>query len=56
MVSILEDKGGYMEFAGLSTDNKPTPDGLATGSVFIEVNTGKVFMFNSAAESWVEVQ
>lgn len=46
----------YCEFFGLSTDTKPTA-GLATGSIFTEVNTGKVFFFNSAASAgseWVE--
>jgi len=46
----------YMEFAGLSTDTKPEDD-LATGSIFVEVNTGKVFFFNEAGTSgsrWVE--
>lgn len=56
MVSINEshmnDKGVlYIEAAGLSTDSKPT--GVAVGSCFIEVNTGKVFLFDGS--SWNEV-
>ena len=62
MVTIIDNKGGtaengvvlgYFEFAGLSTDTKPT-EGIATGSIFTEVNTGKVFFFNSDAGAWVE--
>ena len=61
MVQITEDKlicdiSGelhYIECSCLSTDSKPT-DGIATGSLLIEVDTGKVYLFNSAAEQWVE--
>ena len=44
----------YIEAAGLSTDSKPT-SGIVTGSVFIEVNTGKVYLFDEASGSWQEV-
>lgn len=42
------------EIACLSTDTKPT-DGVANGSICIEMNTGKVFMFNEAGAEWLEV-
>lgn len=38
---------------GLSTDVKPTTD-IATCSVFIEVDTGKAFLFNESTSTWVE--
>ena len=38
--------------AGLSTDTKPTA-GIATGSDFTEVDTGKVFFFDEESD-WVE--
>ena len=38
---------------GLSTDTKPT-SGIVMGSVFVEVDTGKAFLFNETASSWVE--
>lgn len=44
----------YVELFGLSTDSKPT-SGIVTGSVFVEVDTGKVFLFNEDATAWVEV-
>lgn len=44
-----------VKLAGLSTDSKPTA-GIATGSAFVEVDTGKLFLFNEAAQTWVEVQ
>ena len=45
----------YIEAACLSTDDKPT-DGIANGSVCLEMNTGKVFVFNEAGSAWVELQ
>lgn len=51
-MTITFTSGGYNEYAGLSTDEKPTD--CATGSIFVEVNTGKVFFFNADAETWVE--
>ena len=46
----------YFEFAGLSTDTKPT-DGVSTGSLFHEIDTKKVYAFNEAGAAdakWVE--
>lgn len=37
----------------LSTDTKPTAL-IATGSICVEVDTGKVFFFNEASGAWVE--
>lgn len=58
MIRTIESKltdtnRAYVELAGLSTDTKPT-DGLATGSIFTEVDTGTVFFFNDASDTWVE--
>ena len=43
----------YVEVACLSSDTKPT-EGIATGSIAVEADTGKVFFFNEATSSWVE--
>lgn len=43
----------YIEASGLSTDSKPTQN-IVNGSIFVEVDTGKVYFFNEAASSWVE--
>lgn len=56
MVSINEshmnDKNVlYIEAAGLSTDTKPS--NVATGSIFTEVDTGKVFFFDEDGD-WTE--
>lgn len=42
------------EIACLSTDTKPT-EGVANGSILIEMNTGKIYMFNEAGAEWLEV-
>ena len=44
----------YREYSGLSTDTKPTT-GVFNGSTFIEMDTSKVFIFNAAAETWIEL-
>ena len=62
MIRILEEQTfvngkKYIEAAGLSTDTKPEDD-LITGSCFIEVNTGKAYLFDETADAgsrWKEV-
>lgn len=44
----------YIEGACLAADSKPT-DGIANGSVCIEIDTGKIFMFNETGSAWAEV-
>lgn len=46
------------ELRGLSTDSKPTTieNGIVeNGSTFIEINTGKVFMYDLVSETWKEI-
>lgn len=43
---------GYAEIACISTDTKPTA-GFATGSICVEVDTGKVYFFEEPS-TWVE--
>ncbi len=38
-----------------AADTKPTT-GITNGSSCIEVDTGKVFLFDEVASEWVEVQ
>ena len=49
-----ENPAIYCEMAGLSGDTKPT-DTIATGSLFIEVNTGDVYAYDEAGEKWWKV-
>lgn len=41
-------------YYGLSTDSKPTGGAVANGSVFIEMNTGKVYFYNASGGVWIE--
>ena len=43
-------KEGYCD----STDEKPVANDTATGSILVEVDTGKVFFFNEKDKTWVE--
>ncbi len=45
----------YYEYFGLSTDAKPTDDSIATGSVFIEVNTGNAYLYDEVSKTWNKV-
>ena len=59
MVTINEGKQPqrygkqFAEIFCLSTDSKPT-DGIANGSIAVEIDTGKVYFFNEAGSTWVE--
>jgi len=53
MITVNNLQGSY-DIRGLSTDSKPT-ENIPNGSTFIEINTGKVYMFNGASSTWVEV-
>ena len=47
-----------IEFRGLSTDAKPTNiDGkdIPNGAIFIEINTGKMFLYDLDNKQWKEV-
>lgn len=49
---LTTDGKHYKEIAGLSTESKPTTD-LVTGSMFLEVDTAKLYFFNEASSgSW----
>lgn len=54
MISVVtNDK--CLEFRGLSTDEKPINEHVGNGSVFFEIDTSKVFMFNGETKSWDEI-
>ena len=44
-----------IEAVCLADDSKPTT-GIANGSMCLEMDTGKIYAFNEAASSWVELQ
>ena len=49
------DNKAYYEFAGLSTDDKPTMADIATGSCFLEVDTSDVYLYDEDSKSWMKV-
>ena len=58
MVSIVERKWighdiSYIEAFGLSKDNKPS-EGIITGSVFVEVDTGNVYLYDNESDTWIQ--
>lgn len=60
MVRVIVDRlltGGrhYIEAAGLSTDSKPTAN-AATGSLFLEVDTGDVYAYDETSSgTWNKI-
>lgn len=56
IVSIpLNQEKTYKEIYGTSGEQKPT-EGLAMGSLYIEVDTGGTsYMFNETTSGWVKV-
>lgn len=56
-VNNVESGEKELEFRGLSTDEKPFTVGgktIANGSVFIEIDTGKIYFFDIDSETWKE--
>lgn len=43
--------GQLIEIACLSTDTKPT-EGIVTGSLALEVDTGDIYAFDGSSETW----
>lgn len=55
--NVLDNGRHYCEFAGLSTDDKPVSY-YATGSTFLEVDTGDVYAFDEEGDSgseWLKI-
>ena len=50
-VKLYGDGLKYAELAGLSSDSKPT-EGLVTGSMFDEVDTGMKYAFDETTDTW----
>lgn len=53
-----EGQTTFCELRGLSTDTKPTEINgytIGNGSVFIEIDTQAVFIFNETTQEWVGV-
>ncbi len=52
MITAINQK--TYEFRGLSTDEKPI-ENVGNGSVFFEMDTLKVFMFDESDKKWIEL-
>ena len=53
---VLVEDIPYIEASGLSTDDKPL--GVATGSLFLEVDTGDVYAYDEEGDSgseWLKI-
>lgn len=54
-----DDKLTILELRGLSTDEKPVDEinntNIDNGSIFIEIDTGKVYMFDLENTEWKEI-
>ena len=55
---IAKEDQNEIEIRGLSTDDKPTEvDGKDTpnGTIFLEIDTGKLYIYDLENELWKEV-
>ena len=48
-------KKKMMVFSGVSTDDKPVLDIYATGSLFIEWDTGDTYYYSEETGTWAKV-
>ncbi len=53
MISMYNKKDNVVELRGLSTDTKPTDVG--NGSIYIEIDTGAMYMFDAQNKEWKEI-
>lgn len=50
----IEADKNYVELAGKSTESKPTT-GIVTGSLFLESDTGDVYVFDETDVAWTKI-
>ena len=50
----IENNKRIANLFGTSEDTKPT-DGYANGTIFMEVDTGKIFLFDEDASAWTQL-
>ena len=65
MISIIETGniidtnlnpiGSAVVVAGLSTDTPKPTTGVANGSMFVEMDTGKIYLYDAEGETWREI-
>ena len=52
--TTYEDGKTDIEAVCLSTDAKPT-DGIATGSIILEADTGDMYVYDETGETWTKM-
>lgn len=52
-ITVTLTNGDYKEMAGSSGDTKPTD--VATGSLFMEADTGDIYVFDADSEAWTKI-
>ena len=52
---ILEYNSNTYDLRGLSTDTKPVDSWVGNGSIFFEMDTKKVFMYDAENSTWIEI-
>lgn len=53
--TVLDDGYIMVDAYGKSTDSKPSFDGMASGSTYTAVDTGKAYMYEEDEPKWYEV-
>ncbi len=56
MIRILNAINEPTEYRGLSTDEKPKDDFVQNGDAFLEMDTGKVYLFDGSTKTWIELK
>ena len=51
---MITIRGEYLYF-GLSTDTKPTGKSTPNGASFVEIDTGKGYLFDETGAEWHEL-
>ena len=51
--NIKDENSSILEIIGLSTDTKPT-DNISNGSIFIEMDTSKIYFYDLQNKQWRE--
>ena len=55
-VSVVNgEREQIFDFRGLSTDEKPNNQYVGNGSTFLEIDTGKVFLYDAEHKVWKEI-
>lgn len=50
----IEADKDYAEMAGTSSESKPTT-GIVGGSLYMETDTGDVYVFNETSATWTKI-